>query len=309
MGRGRPQLPLENLSEHMSSHPQINAKRKADPNLLPFRFALKAYIKEEKLRIPVLPDVAARVMQLVEKPSVSANELARLIHKDQAMAGHVLRVSNSPIYAAAKEIVTLRQAVARIGARALGRIVLSISMQGTVFNADGYQDDISEIWKESLASGALSQEIGKKINYSSESLYLCGLLHSVGKPVILQALDDLKREFKLPLSLEGGRTLMYEFHQDVGGRVAQQWKLPEPVRKTALHYLNPDRSDTYKKEVYVTYLANRLSAFVDREPEEGELVGLADDPHVQWLNIKESDLEDLGGKLERIKALLEVLKL
>ncbi|MBX2819217.1 MAG: HDOD domain-containing protein [Rhodothermaceae bacterium] len=280
-----------------------------DPNLLPFRFALKAYINEEKLRIPVLPDIVAQVMQLINNPSVNANTLARLIHKDQALAGYVLRVSNSPMYAGTKEILTLRQAIARIGARTLGKIALSITMRGEVFKADGYEDLMATIWRQSLACGALAQEVGKAVQYNSETLYLCGLLHTVGKPVILQALDILKGELKLELSYEGGLALIDEFHQDVGGRVAEQWKLPDAVKKAALHYHDPSVVEQNQKEVLITYSAHQLSMLLDAEPEEQSIEQFLTDPHFQSIRLDQKALELLVSRLEKIKELLDAMKM
>ena len=281
----------------------------ADQNLMPFRYALKAYLNEEKLKIPVLPDVISRVIELINHPTVNANTLARLIHKDQALAGYVLRVSNSPMYAGAKEIVTLRQAIARIGARTLGKIALSITMQGSVFKAKGYEAEMKSIWRSSLSAGALAQEIGNCVRYPSESLYLCGLLHTVGKPVILQALEDLKEEFDLPLSYEGGLQLMEHFYQGVGGKVAEQWKLPESVKNAALFYKAPEKSPTNTMEVRITYLADKLADFVDNEPDEAELNGLVADATVQALKITPDMLKDFVVKMEKIRVMLDAMTL
>ena len=280
-----------------------------DPNLLPFRFALKAYINEEKLRIPVLPDIVAQVMQLINNPSVNANTLARLIHKDQALAGYVLRVSNSPMYAGNKEIMTLRQAIARIGARTLGKIALSITMRGEVFKADGYEDVMAKIWRQSLTCGALAQEIGKVVKFNSETLYLCGLLHTVGKPVILQALDILKGELKLDLTHEGGLALINEFHQDVGGRVAEQWKLPDAVKTAALHYHDPSVVEENQKEVMITYASHQLSTLLDVDPDEQSIEPFLSDPHFHSISLDQKALELLLSRLGKIKELLDAMKM
>lgn len=280
-----------------------------DPNILPFRFALKAYINEEKLKIPVLPDIVAQVMELINHPKVNANTLARLIHKDQALAGYVLRVSNSPVYAGTKEILTLRQAIARIGARTLGRIAMSVTMQGEVFKADGYEEEMDAIWRRSLTSGSLAQEIGRAVKFNSETLYLCGLLHTVGKPVILQAIDVLKGELKLDLSHEGGLSLMDEFHQAVGAKVAEQWKLPEAVKIAALHYSKPQSVESFKKEVLITYAANQLAIHLDDEPTSEIIQKLVADPNMQELRISEKALHILFSRLEKIRELLDAMKL
>ncbi len=285
------------------------AGAKKDPNMIPFRFALKAYIEDERLKIPVLPDVVGKVIALINHPQADANTLARLIHKDQALAGYVLRVSNSPIFAGARQIETLRQAISRIGAKTLGKIALSITMQGKVFKAKGYEQVIKDIWRHTLTSGAFAQDIGHLLNESSESLYLCGLLHTVGKPVILQALQDLKQELSMELSIEAGLSLMEEFHQIVGFKVAEQWKMPEAVKEACLFYPDPEAAESYKKEVRVTFLAHQFAQFIDEDPEVETINRLADHPSTVALNLKGEHLRKLVPRLEKMRAFLEAMSL
>lgn len=285
------------------------ASRKTDPNLLPFRFALKAYIEDERLKIPVLPDVLSKVISLINHPKADANTLARLIHKDQALAGYVLRVSNSPVFAGASVITTLRQAIARIGAKTLGKIALSVTMQGKIFKAEGYEDVVKDVWRKSLAAGAIAQEIGNTFNDRDETLYLCGLLHTVGKPVILQALDDLKEEFDMDLLYESGLLLMNEFHRAVGKKIAEQWKLPEAVKLACLHYLDPEKSEGSMKEVRITFVAHRLAEYIDEDPEETDISALSLEPGTMALGLKQKNLHDLVSKLERIRAVLDAMSL
>ncbi len=285
------------------------AHAQKDQNLIPFRFALKAYIQDERLKIPVLPDVVGKVIALINHPQADANTLARLIHKDQALAGYVLRVSNSPIFAGAREISTLRQAIARIGAKTLGKIALSVTMQGKVFQAPGYENEIKDIWCQTLTAGAFAQDIGHLLNETSESLYLCGLLHTVGKPVILQALNDLKGELKLDLSVEAGVALMEEFHHAVGRKVAIEWKLPDAVREACVHYLDPENAKEHQKEVRITFLAHQFSLYVKEDPTEEDIEALNNHPTTQLLGLKKDHLIKLASRLEKIRSLLEAMQL
>lgn len=285
------------------------AHAQKDQNLIPFRFALKAYIQDERLKIPVLPDVVGKVIALINHPQADANTLARLIHKDQALAGYVLRVSNSPIFAGAREISTLRQAIARIGAKTLGKIALSVTMQGKVFQAPGYENEIKDIWGKTLTAGAFAQDIGHLLGETSESLYLCGLLHTVGKPVILQALNDLKGELGLDLTVEAGIALMDEFHHAVGRKVAIEWKLPDAVREACVYYMDPENAEEHKKEVRITYLAHQFAQFISEDPTEEELEALNNHPSTQILGLKMDHLNKLVSRLEKIRPLLEAMQL
>lgn len=285
------------------------AGAKKDPNLLPYRFALKAYIEDERLQIPVLPDVVGKVIALINHPNADANTLARLIHKDQALAGYVLRVSNSPIFAGARQISTLRQAIARIGAKTLGKIALSVTMQGTVFKAKGYENEIKDIWRKTLTSGAFAQDFGRILGEPSESLYLCGLLHTVGKPVILQALQELKKELDMELSVAGGMALVEKFHHVVGKKVAEQWKLPDAVKEACMFYLEPEEAEAHHKEVRITYLAHQYSLFIDEDPDEEAIDMLANHPSTLSLRITKEHLTKLVPRLEKVREFLEAMQL
>lgn len=274
---------------------------KKDPNVLPYRFALKSYIADERLQIPVLPDVVSKVIGMINHPKADANTLARFIHRDQALAGYVLRVSNSPMFGGAREISTLRQAITRIGAKALGKIALSVAMQGTVFQAKGYENEIKDIWRKTLTAGAFAQDIGRILGDTSERLFLCGLLHTVGKPVILQALQDLKKELHLDLSHSAGLSLVQEFHHDVGKRVAEQWKLPDAVKEACVYYLEPESAEAFPKEVRITFLAHQYSLFLDEDPEEEELEILSKHPSIVALDMNKYHLEKLASRLEALR--------
>lgn len=283
------------------------AQANKDQNLIPFRFALKAYLQDERLKIPVLPDVVGKVIALINHPRADAYTLARLIHKDQALAGYVMRVSNSPIFAGTHEITTLRQAIARIGAKTLGKIALSVTMQGKVFQAPGYEDEIRDIWRKTLTAGAFAQDIGHLLGETSESLYLCGLLHTVGKPVILHALNELKKELKMDLSVNAGILLMDEFHQAVGQKVAIEWKLPLAVREACLYYTDPEKARKFPREVCITFLAHQFALFIDRYPDKETLMALSRHEATLRLGLKPGHLATLAGRLDRTRALLDAM--
>ena len=63
-----------------------------------FEQALVERIDKGRIDLPVLPQVAGRVMALAGDPSADAARLSALIHQDQALAAHVLRIANSPAY-------------------------------------------------------------------------------------------------------------------------------------------------------------------------------------------------------------------
>ena len=64
--------------------------------------ALATYLEQlvdgKKIEVPMLPEVASRVLALSNDPDSDAAQLANLIQGDQALAGHVMRIANSAAY-------------------------------------------------------------------------------------------------------------------------------------------------------------------------------------------------------------------
>ena len=54
--------------------------------------------KTKKIDVPMLPEVANRVMRLTQDPNAITTDLAKLVQSDQVLAGHVMRIANSALY-------------------------------------------------------------------------------------------------------------------------------------------------------------------------------------------------------------------
>ena len=77
--------------------------------------ALQERLATGTLDVPMLPDVVLQIMNLTFSERTDTRQLADLIHRDQALASHILRVANSPAYKPQTPIVSLQQAITRFG--------------------------------------------------------------------------------------------------------------------------------------------------------------------------------------------------
>ena len=268
-----------------------------------FSAEISDLIDSKSLKLPVLPDVPSRVLAMTTNPEMNISELSDLIHKDQALAGHVLRISNSAAYAGSRQIATLTQAIARLGARLVGDIAFSISLQSEVFNVKGFEKTVERLWKQALAAGLFGKEIARIRRKNVEGQYLCGLLHAVGKPVILQAAIGLQDTLKTQLDAETADILMEDFHSSVGSILTFSWGLPDQVSKACLYYLNYEEATIYQQEIIATYLSNRLAGMLDPEyPIDRD--DLANDPAFQEINLYPEDVEQLLDKKDQVQEML-----
>lgn len=256
---------------------------------------IEVRIRQKKLKLPVLPHAIQKVLAMNGNPDFDVAELSRLIHRDQTLAGHVLKVSNSTIYGGTYKTSSLTQAITRLGKRAMVKIAVSITMQGEVFQVVEYRKDIKQIWYHSLASAVYAQEIASLAGCTDPEIYVCALMHQVGKPVLLQAILELSREFQQPLSHEDVKQVLERYHPQVGAELAANWNLPIAVAASCLHYLKPEGAEHSEQAVHTTCIASRLA----------DVLIAGEELHMDSLPFNAAVLEKAGLTRENLTVLLE----
>ena len=114
---------------------------------------LASQIELEQIDVPMLPEVANKALRLTQDPDSTAAAMANLIQSDQSLAAHVMRIANSVAYTPLANLVSLQQAVARLGMGVMSEIALSASVGAKLFNTPGYEAYIAKQWQHALATG------------------------------------------------------------------------------------------------------------------------------------------------------------
>jgi putative nucleotidyltransferase with HDIG domain len=193
------------------------------------RSELESKLNAGSLELPLLPGVAMEITSAAAKEDVDTRTIADMLKRDAALSAHVLRIVNSPAYSPRAQIVSLQQAVSRVGAVKIREIALIIACRTGVFKAKGYEKEIDEVFSHSIGTALFAQEIARQTRNNVEDAFLCGLLHDVGRPVLLQALVTSLREAKVAADRESVLSLVTELHEAAGSALAKAWTLPETV--------------------------------------------------------------------------------
>lgn len=212
-------------------HSEIEVAQSRTPNGVPaaIRSELEAKLNAGSLELPLLPGVAMEITSAAAREEVDARTIADMLKRDPALSAHVLRIVNSPVYSPRAQIVSLQQAVSRVGAVKIREIALIIACRTGVFKAKGYEKEIDEVFSHSIGTALFAQEIARQTRNNVEDAFLCGLLHDVGRPVLLQALVTSLREGKVASDHESVLGLVTELHETAGSALAKAWTLPDTV--------------------------------------------------------------------------------
>ncbi len=250
---------------------------------------LNAAIAEGTLELPSPPQIAAEVMRLTrgkqgESGDTDAGELSRLIQRDLALAGQVMRVANSALYARRTPVTTLPQAIAWLGIREVRNIAFAVAVQGQVFASGYFHHAMNDLWRESVITALFAQEIARHKQRDMESAYLCGLLHRVGMAIIMNRVGTAA--VKHGLAPEPGRVqqLAARHEARVGTHLAIMWNLPPAVAAAIAHWRDPQGAELSRTEVMEIALARQISDELRTPGIGGELPESMLGPVSRWMD-------------------------
>jgi len=221
---------------------------------------LEARLSAPDLELPVLRNSALQVIALADKEECDARDLAEILQRDQALAGHVLRISNSAAYASLEPIVSLQQAISRMGFPTVREIAIGVAVKSKVFDVPGHQANMRELWRHSAAVAVFAREIARRRRSNVEAAFLCGLLHDVGKPLIAQLLsDEARKHTDRPVPTAILESAMDAYHTSLGAQMVRGWSLPDWVAGTIATHHDLEASGEHEELAQTTNLADELT--------------------------------------------------
>ena len=201
-------------------------------------------------KLPILPAVAIKLLEVTENEKSSAQDLARLIEADHALAAKTMRMANSAFYGRSGKISTLRDAVSLIGFGAVRSTALTVFFMD-IFkgSTDRTGFDTQAFWLHCLACAICCREITRRspvpVSFSEEA-FVCGMLHDAGKILLNNYFPDEYRQVVECVTAqdltmaEAERTVLGVDHAQIGGELLRLWNLPEhETRAISLHHQPP----------------------------------------------------------------------
>lgn len=230
--------------------------------------------------LPTVPVVAMKVMQLIENESASAEELARVVASDPAVAARILKISNSSFYGCQRQIQTLSHAIVVLGFATLKSLVVAASVK-QVYQPYGLTEKM--LWEHSFGAGLASRIIAQETRMASEEeAFLGGLFHDIGKIIMntmnrQQFQDVMQRCYNDGIAFEDAERQVYPYtHAEVGGLVIKKWNFPDMLMHVALnHHTFQFTGDEEPYQVNLTCIVGLADLFCHkagigiREPDAG----------------------------------------
>ncbi len=252
--------------------------------------AVKACLESGQYSLPLLPESTGRLLVLLQSAEVDFREVDQLVSSEAALAARVLRVANSSAYRSSRSVASIREALTRIGIRQVMRIALSEQV-ASVFNVPGFEELARAHWLDARLSSIYAAGIAGALGEDEDTAFVCGLLHAVGRPIVLQVVVRVAEQLREALSVAAARGWVEAWYVPVGRRLSRSWGLPDVVRAVIGMHRRPSQAREHRRVVQISALAASMAAGSPMSPEDLDL--FADHPLARELGVGRELLEEL----------------
>jgi putative nucleotidyltransferase with HDIG domain len=209
----------------------------------------KLKIIADKIRnLPTPPIVVTQIIKVINNPKSSANEIGAIIAEDPALTAKVLKFTNSSFYGLSSTITNVKQAILILGMDTVKSLVFSTLVFDS-FSKDSALDReyLENFWRHSLLvafmAKILSRFVKRGIFDESEIAFSGGLLHDIGKLIIISHLPEecskIKTVFEMKPSyseIDIESSILQFNHSDLGSYMTTRWNLPAEISFAILNH-------------------------------------------------------------------------
>jgi putative nucleotidyltransferase with HDIG domain len=253
------------------------------------------------------PVVLARALTLLRHPDEPRSKVVALLEQDPALCARLLRVANSALYAPKRECVSVADAIMRLGSKNVSDIISGIAVFGMFADVGGLG---SRVRDHSARVASMARVLAVEwVQGGAEHVFLAGLMHDVGKLLMMQAgtprydlLDSalLTQPDRIHLS---ERALTGFDHATLGAHVLKQWQFPDDVTRVVAWHHQPGRAFAAGAELGLPVALIRIADRIELQGGNGDApnrafcASLASDESASYTNFTAKDLEAMWGKL------------
>ncbi|MGE5454598.1 MAG: HDOD domain-containing protein [Methylocystaceae bacterium] len=255
--------------------------------------------------LPTLPEVAIEVIKLTDDPNATAQDINRVVGKDQGLTAKVLKLANSAYYGFPRRIATVTEATVLLGFQTVRSIVMAASVSDMLSReVQGYSLASGELWRHSQATAMGARLLARQCKYpASDVAYTAGLLHDIGKVILNHYLEEAYQPVVETVTREGvmfmeAETAILGFnHAEIGARVGEKWNLPLPLVEAIANHHSPQLATIDPRLTAIIHLADCLTMIMGVGlGVDGLFYGMQEDA-LQKLGLTTENLEDLVSRL------------
>lgn len=215
------------------------------------------------------PSVYMALKQIVDDPTRTLLDAAKVIETDASLSLRLLKIVNSAFYGFSGQISAIAKAISLIGIRELQNLMLATTVIERFSELPGQLISMQDFWAKNLRCALIARELDARTGKQyADSAFLCGLVHNIGQlvfyrriPLLAREVDLLKRvQIDHPVDEAAIETQVIGFDRyQLAASLCRLWQLPEAVIESIRLHRYPDNQGPYAELARLVRLADQLS--------------------------------------------------
>jgi len=264
------------------------------------------------------PKAAGRVNALVSSPDSGAEEVARAISQDPALAARLLRIANSAFYGFSGEVSTVTRAVTLLGMNPIRSLVLGSASADLVRGLPNELVSLENFWPQAIQCSIAARELAARCRgVERESMFIAGLLHNIGLLVLFNQMPEKSLQAQEAYVYgpedrrrEDAEVEVFGFHHaHVGAALLRAWHFPGMLYEPIEFLTDPPGAPNYKKQAAVLQIAHSAAFMAETEAEDlddapeidavcYEMTGLAEDDVLEVVETAREEMSSVRQLLD-----------
>lgn len=227
--------------------------------------------------LPSLPAVVMELLSTIDQEDVDMSVLAKKVANDQALTAKTVRLANASLYGLQVKVTTVQQAITFLGFQTTRNLITAAAVTGCFPQGRCAGFDDKAFWRHSIATAACCKVIARRIHYNQDIAFTAGLLHDIGRLVLVTAFPSeyahviAYRKLHDCYVLDAERDVLGVDHVDAGLALGQYWHFSETLKTALAFHHNPEAASSSMLAVIV-HVANAIVHALDVAREEGDMV-------------------------------------
>ena len=259
--------------------------------------------------LPTVPDNLKKLSRIIENPKLSLNEISDFVQSDPAITFRILKMVNCATYGFPGRIASVSHAIMLLGLNVVKGLLLGIS----VFEL--MQQAMAGLYEHSMGCAAAARIIAQRKGLREpEEVYVAGLLHDLGKVVMILEFTEAYEASLACVAAENisigeaEKRFFADNHPVLGAVLSEKWRFPKKLTEAILYHHRPQAAEQFPVETAIVHFADILIKARGIGFSGDQIAPVVNDAAFDRLDLSEQDIfeiiKDMEGSFEATQEVL-----
>ncbi len=260
------------------------------------------YVESDRVTLPPFDKTALRIQQEIQKEDVKISKIEKLIIADPAMSSQILKVGNSAFFRGLSKVMTIREAIIRLGLDEITRMVLILTQKKLYHTKNTFIKNYRNIlWQHALVCALTSQWVAREAGFEevTQEVFFASLMHDIGKLFLITVIEKIKGSKEAPFipSKAVINEIIKGQHAEQGYNLLKKWNIPDQYCKVAKEH-HDEKFDTKNIPLIILRLVNKSCNKVGVSIEKNESAQNSVTAEANFFGFSEIKLAQLELQIE-----------